>query len=618
VTNRAKEAERAQGDEEGGLLTETPRPWSVVSRSRNATLGAPAPYLALGEDSFAHAVSIEGIRLFVEGDIQVGDAPLLDANGPARETVVNTLFHHYRKKGDAFVEDLYGGFRLALWDSKAQKLLLAVDPFATRSLYYCVASGTLAFAPKVSQIAGLSYACRQIDPNAIYFFLNHSFIPAPYTIYRGIKRLEPGQCLRWHGGSVSLRQYWDMAYKENRALTVAAASEGIRSSLARSVRSLMDAQSGNAAHIGAFLSGGTDSSTLVGLMTQIGRQAVKTFSVGFAEEYYNEIHYARIAAAHFSADAHERFVSPGDALDAVPVLAAHFDEPFANASAIPTYICLRAAKDAGIKVMFAGDGGDELFAGNERYLEEKRFIPYDIMPAALQLLSKRFGSLLPTVYPFNRLRRYLERASEQNPDRFFYYQLYIRQQNAELLSDDFRAALDHEFPLVMPRRHFAKVTPAAPLNRLLYMDLKMCIADNDLFKVNRVAEASGVKVCYPYLDRNLADLTGKIPAGLKLKGFQKRYIFKKAFGNLLPEEILHKKKHGFGLPLARWLRSHAGFRELAHSLLLDVKPLQRGYFERKGLETLLDKHENEPSDYYGAFIWNLMMLELWHQKYCDK
>jgi len=183
---------------------------------------------------------------------------------------------------------------------------------------------------------------------------------------------------------------------------------------------------------------------------------------------------------------------------------------------------------------------------------------------------------------------------------------------------DLGEKIDQEVPLLMPRHHYQKVTSAAPLNRLLYMDLKMCIADNDLFKVNRMAEASGVKVCYPYLDRNLAELTGRIPARLKLKGSEKRYIFKKAFEKLLPEEILRKKKHGFGLPVSHWLRSHPGFKDMARSLLLDPKPLQRGYFKREGLETLLQKHDNESSDFYGTFIWNFMMLELWHQKYYDQ
>jgi asparagine synthase (glutamine-hydrolysing) len=575
------------------------------------------PYLALGEPDFSNGIVVEGIRFFIEGDVQVGDGPLLDANGPARSKVAKALLDHYRKRDDAFVEDLHGGFRLALWDTEEHKLLLAVDPFGTRSLYYCCADGTLIFAPKISYVAASPFVAKEIDPNAIYFFLNHSFIPAPYTIYRGIKRLEPGQCLRWQSGSVAVRQYWDIDYHEDQTLRADAAADLIRSSVERSVRSLLEAQSSDALKIGAFLSGGTDSSTLVGLMTQIGRDRVKSFSVGFAEERYNEIDYARIAAVCFNADAHECFVSADDALAAVPVLAAHFDEPFANASAIPTYFCLRAAKDTGINVMFAGDGGDELFAGNERYLEQKRFLPFDVLPHSLQALSMRISKLLPEVYPLRKIRRYIDRASEPNPDRFFHYQLYMRQQCREFLTDDFIASLDQEFPLEMPRHHYQKVTSAAPLNRLLYMDLKMCIADNDLFKVNRMAEASGVKVCYPYLDRNLAELTGKIPAGLKLKGVEKRYIFKKAFEKLLPVEILHKTKHGFGLPVAYWLRSHPGIKDLARSLLLDSKPLQRGYFKRKALEGLLQGHDSESSPYYGPYIWNLMMLELWHQNYCD-
>ncbi len=576
-----------------------------------------AAFQALGEDFFAKDVSIQGIRFFVDGDIQVGSLPLQNSNGPARSKVVDSLYGHYRKKSDAFIDDLQGSFRLALWDAEKQKLLLAVDPFGTRSLYYCSGKGTLLFASKVSYITGSPSLSNELDLNAIYFFLNHSFIPAPYTIYREVRRLEPGQCLRWQNGSVAVRQYWDIRYQEDRTLGVDTAADLIRSSVERSVRSLVEAHSSGEERIGAFLSGGTDSSTLVGLMSQFGPARVKSFSVGFAEERYNEIHYARIAATRFNADACERFVSADEALAAVPVLAAYFDEPFANASAIPTYFCLRAAKDAGINVMFAGDGGDEIFAGNERYLAEKLFLPYDILPKSLQVLTKHVGTALPDIYPLGKIRRYIERASEPNPDRFFHYQLYIRQRIHEFLTGDFAAMLDHEFPLEIPQLHYEKASAAAPLNRLLYMDLKMCIADNDLFKVNRMAEASGVKVCYPYLDRNLAELTGKTPARLKLKGFEKRYIFKKAFEKLLPKEILSKKKHGFGLPVAHWLRSHPGFKELARSLLLDSRPLQRGYFKRQGLESLLQRHDKETSDYYGPFIWNIMMLELWHQKYRD-
>ena len=607
--------ERENRKDKRVVLSGRRAPLSVVRSPSNDTTAA---FQAFGEDSFAKDVSIQGIRFFVDGDIQVGGGPLLDSNGPARSKVVEALYGHYRKNGDAFVEDLHGGFRLALWDAEKQKLLLAVDPFGTRSLYYSSVKGTLVFASKVSYITASPNLSKELDPNAIFFFLNHSFIPAPYTIYRDVRRLEPGQCLRWQNGSVAVHQYWDIRYEEDRTLNADTAADLIRASVKHSVRSLVEAHSSGEERIGAFLSGGTDSSTLVGLMSQFGPARVKSFSVGFAEERYNEIHYARIAAARFNADACERFVSAEDAVAAVPVLAAHFDEPFANASAIPTYFCLRAAKDAGINVMFAGDGGDELFAGNERYLGEKYFLLFDMLPAGLQVASKRISSALPGIYPLRKVKRYIERASEPNPARFFHYQLYMSQHGDQFLTNDFKAELDRDFPLLMPRHHYQKATSAAPLNRLLYMDLKMCIADNDLFKVNRMAEASGVKICYPYLNRNLAEMTGKIPARLKLKGFEKRYIFKKAFEKLLPEEILSKKKHGFGLPVARWLRSHSGFKDMARSLLLDAKPLQRGYFKRQGLETLLQRHDEEGSDFYGSFIWNIMMLELWHRNYTDQ
>jgi len=575
-------------------------------------------FLALGADDFSCEFSGDGIRLCLTGDVQIDGDPLIDASGPAKENIIRALSHRYRTIGEDFLRDLRGGFRLALWDPERQKLLLAVDPFATRPLYYSCVKGVLVFASRISSFSALPEVSKEVDPNVVYFYLNHSFIPAPSTICRDIRRLEPGHYLRWQHGRITLSQYWDIQYNEDQSLTVDAASELIRSAVERSVRSYVGAQSCGIQEVGAFLSGGTDSSTLVGLMSKVMSGRTKTFSVGFEEERYNEIHYARTAATHFNAKAYEYFVSADNALAILPSLAAYFDEPFGNSSAIPTYFCLRMAKEAGIRVMFAGDGGDELFAGNERYLAEKYFLPFDILPMSLQNVSSYIASFFPAVYPLRKIRRYIERASEPNPKRFFHYQLFLREHANDFFTESFRANLDSDFALRMPREHYRKVIAAAPLNRLLYMDLKMCIADNDLFKVNRMAEALGVKVCYPYLDRGLAEITGKLPVGLKLKGFQKRYIFKRAFAKLLPEEILRKKKHGFGLPIAHWLRTHAGFRETAHSLLLDTSAMQRGYFNRSALEKLLRQHDEEKSDFYGTFIWNIMMLELWHRNHKDK
>ena len=576
------------------------------------------PFLALGADGFSGEFVGQGIQLCLDGDIQVNGQPLRDTKGPGRDLIVETLSDRYRTKGADFLKDVSGGFRLALWDAERRKLLIAVDPFATRPVYYSCVNDVLVFAPRISCFAGLPVISREIDLNVVYFYLNHSFVPAPFTIYRDIRRLEPGQYLSWQDGRLSVCQYWDIKYDEDPSLSVEAAADLVRSTVEQSVRSYIGAQACGTRAVGAFLSGGTDSSTLVGLMTKATGDRIKTFSVGFAEERYNEIEYARIAVSRYNAEAHEYFVSADEALKALPLIAARFDEPFGNSSAIPTYFCLRAAMDAGVEVMFAGDGGDELFGGNSRYADEKLFLPFDILPPKMQSASKRMAKLIPGIYPFGKIKRYIERASDPIPSRCFHYQLYLNEHADEFFTEDFKTGIDRKFALQMPQLHYQKAIAAAPLNRLLYMDLKMCIADNDLFKVNRMAEGLGVKVCYPYLDRKLGELTGRIPVGFKLKGFQKRYIFKKAFEKLLPQEILQKKKHGFGLPVARWLRTDVGFRDLARSLLLDNSALQRDYFRRSGLEELLRQHDAEKSDYYGTFIWNAMMLELWHRNYTDK
>ena len=570
-------------------------------------------FQSLGADAAFSKWSGESVRCYLDGTIRVNAEKL---SGP-RQSIVDALLKCYRAKGEEFLKDLAGSFRLALWDAQKQKLLVAVDPFATRPLYFASAKGVLFFAPRISCFSAVPAFEKTIDPNALYFYLNHSFIPAPFTAYREIRRLEPGQYLCWQDGSVTVRQYWDLQYDEDSSLTEDKAAELIRSTVEQSVRSYMEGQPYESSEIGAFLSGGTDSSTLVGLMTKISDERIKTFSVGFAEERYNEIEYARIAAKRYNADAYERFVSADEALSAMPLLASEFDEPFGNSSAIPTYFCLRKAQETGVKVLFAGDGGDELFGGNERYLAEKYFLPFDALPNSLQLMTARAAAFLPPIYPLSKISRYIEQASLSNPKRYLRYQIFLSEHAGEFLTDEFRAQIEPNFELRIPGHHYRKVTPAAPLNRLLYLDLKMCIADNDLFKVNQMAAAAGVEVCYPYLDRDLAELTGKIPAGLKVKGLRKRYVFKKAFQKFLPIEILRKKKHGFGMPTGEWLRHHGGFRDLARSLLLEPRAVQRGYFKRSALERLLKRHDEESSGYYGTYVWYFMMLELWHRHHVD-
>lgn len=557
----------------------------------------------------------DGVQLFLEGCAGYGSSDHRESSH--QESRGRTIIEHYRRQGAGFLNALRGSFALALWDARSEKLIIANDPFGTRSIYYWSENGRFAVAPRMTSLAKANDFKRTIDPNSIYFFLNHSFVPAPYTIYQNVRRLEPGHMLVWERGQVVARKYWDIAYDEDRQMTEAIAAAELRASLADSVRFSVTNGNWNSSDLGAFLSGGTDSSTLVGLLRQFNGK-IKSFSVGFDESAYNEIEYARIAAKHFECEAHEHFVKPAEALDVVQILGAAYDEPFGNSSAIPTFFCLKMARQAGVKVMFAGDGGDELFGGNERYITEKVLTLYQNVPGVFRAVLDRAVEFVPSFYPWRKVQSYVRKANQSPVERFFAYQLYFRDHAAEFLTDEFAESLDREFPLEVPRRHYANAGNIAPLNRLLYVDLKLAIADNDLFKVNRMAEANGVQVLYPYLDRHVGSVSGRIPARWKVKGWSKRYIFKKAFENFLPEEILKKKKHGFGLPTGDWLRHHKGFREVARSLLLEPRALQRGYFRRVALERLLQMHDQESSSYYGSHIWNLMMLELWHRNHADR
>ena len=574
-------------------------------------------FVPLGMARVAELALAQTPSLVLDGFIG-GDSKLVacaDGKNNQAELESQTL-QSYFQSGIQFLAQLRGSFVLTLWDPSAQRLVVAVDPMGTRSVYYAVFRDTLYFSTRLGQLAGVEGLPRKINHDCIYFYLNHSFVPAPYTIYEDISRLEPGSCLIWQKGKIAVEQYWDLAYPEEH-MKEDEAAQLVASSVEEAVSFLLGQDSSGKGAAGAFLSGGTDSSTVVGLMSRLKNDRIKTFSVGFVEEKYNEIHYARVAAQRYNSIAYEYFVHPAEALRAVETIADEFDEPFGNSSALPTFFCVKMASEAGLDTLFAGDGGDELFGGNERYLTEKLFWYYQDLPAWARSALKVAAPRLPGIFPFAKIRNYVNKANLDAPARFYAYQLYYRDHDVEFLTDNMRSVIDRDFPLNVPRRHFARCGEASPLNKLLYLDLKLAVGDNDLFKVNRMAESQGIEVRYPFLDKQVAMVAARIPTRLKLKGWSKRYIFKKAFAQLLPEEILRKKKHGFGLPTGEWLRSDSGFRDLSRSLLLDSKSIQRGYFKKASLERLFRDHDQEPSGYFGSHIWNFMMLELWHRRHFD-
>jgi asparagine synthase (glutamine-hydrolysing) len=524
----------------------------------------------------------------------------------------------YEMEGPRFLRRLRGAFAIALWDRRQRALMLAVDHFGIRRLYYGSDQRGITFASRLGALVGSSGPIPSLDPAAIYSYLNFGFIPAPQTPFGGIRRLPPGHVLYVRQGYSRLEPFWDMTYAEQRHREERASGalfrlshEAVRQALERS----------KPGETGAFLSGGTDSSTVVGLMTRITGGPVRSFSIGFREDRYDELQYAELTARHFDAIHHTRIVKPADALEALPRLVDGYDEPLGNNSAIGVFFCARMAREHGISRLLAGDGGDEIFGGNERYRTDRIFARYSLLPAVLRdrvLEPIVLGVLGGAPGILGRAERYIRRAKIPNPRRFYSYEFHVAQNAAQMLEPSFLQQVAADGPWGLLERHFERAQATSELNRLMYLDLKLTIGDNDLFKVVRTSELGGVGVRFPFLAVPLVEFTGTLPPALKVRGLQKRYLFKRAFRGLLPPQTLAKRKHGFGVPTAEWLRSHSGISEMARDVLLSTRAAERGYFQRGTVERLFGLLAADRTPFYGDILWTLLMLELWHRRHVDR
>jgi asparagine synthase (glutamine-hydrolysing) len=355
-------------------------------------------------------------------------------------------------------------------------------------------------------------------------------------------------------------------------------------------------------------------------MARLTGEPVNAFSIGFAEERYDELDYARLAAAHFGARHHTKIVGPDEALDALPRLVEAYDEPFGNNSAIGTYFCAQLARECGVEVLLAGDGGDEIFGGNERYCTDRVYALYRRVPAVVRRgLLEPFLKVAPSrIGVIGRAKRYVRRASIPNPRRFFSWEFFFAQEAKGLFAPELLESIDLEAPYTLAEWHYGRARATSELNRLLYLDMKLAIGDNDLLKVTQASDLAGVQVRFPLLDPPLVELTGSLPADFKVRRFEKRHIFKRAFRDLLPPEILAKRKHGFGVPTSTWIKTHRGFRELVRDTLLSPAAKTRAYFRAGVLEDLLNRHDQEASAYYGDLLWRILMLELWQLRHADR
>ena len=525
---------------------------------------------------------------------------LADRNG-----IAQTLAEGYASKGPDILAALSGSFALAILNGKTGEAVLAIDRMGTRSLGYQVIGGKLVFATALDAISAFSGTGTDVDPQAIYDYVYFHMVPAPGSIYRGVQCMLPGGYLSFRNGAVRTGRYWEMRFVETERRSFAELKHDFLNVLREAVRDA--AQHGS---VGAFLSGGTDSSTIAGMLGEVSGEPARTYSIGFDAAGYDEMEYARIAARHFGTRHHEYYVTPDDVVAAIPQIAAVHHQPFGNSSAVPTYYCARLARNDGVDTLLGGDGGDELFGGNTRYAKQHLYAIYSDLPMAMRKrLIEPMAFLLPPVHLIGKAQRYMRNASKPMPARYDDYNLLERLGASNVFTGEFLAAVDPNRPQALMARIYGQAHADTLINRMCAYDLKYTLADNDLPKVTRSCDLAGVTVRYPMLDDAVVAFSARLAPGLKLKGTRLRYFFKQALRGFLPDQIITKSKHGFGLPFGTWLQTHRPLQAIAMDSLLDLK--KRQIVRPEFIDELTSKHVRDHAAYYGTMVWVLMMLEQW-------
>jgi asparagine synthase (glutamine-hydrolysing) len=497
-----------------------------------------------------------------------------------------------------------GDFAAGLSDERGPAFL-AVDRFAMRTLCWRVVDGHLHFAERADDLAARPPRA-DIDPQAVFDYLYFHVIPSPRTIFKGVHRLPPAHCLWFEGGQAHVQPYWVPRFVEPERADFDTLAAQFRQHVRDAVAAQLDGSKP-----ACFLSGGTDSSTVAGMVRDVAGRAA-TYSIGFEAEGYDEMQFARIAAKRFGTEHHEYYVTPDDLVKGIPAVAAHYDQPFGNSSVLPAYYCAKMARDDGVTKLLAGDGGDELFGGNARYAKQRVFGWYDAVPAPL-----RRGLLEPVLErtPIGSLplakkgRSYVEQAKVPLPDRMQQYNLLLRLGLDNVFTRDFLAQVDPTDALRQQQGVWQQVPSASALNRMLAYDWRYTLAEADLPKVRGSTQLAGVAVGFPFLEQALVDFSRALPTDYKLKGLKLRWFFKEALRGFLPDEIITKKKQGFGLPFGVWANRHEGLKRFATDSLQSLA--RRGIVRPAFIDALLKEHLAAHPSYYGEMVWILMMLEHW-------
>lgn len=559
-----------------------------------------------GEDGSATIVFNGEIYNFLELK------PQLENRGHVFKTHSDTeaIVHAYEEYGASCVQHLRGMFAFAIWDDRKQQLFVARDRVGKKPLYYTTTrNGTFVFGSELKSLLQHPDVPRDTNPEALDAYLTLGYVPDPLSIFRNIHKLPPGHHLTFGQSGVQVSEYWDFQFTPTENRKEDDYLEELRSLLDDSVRLRLISD----VPLGAFLSGGIDSSTVVALMARHMGQPVKTFSIGFHEDSFNELEFARLTAKKYGTDHHEFFVTP-DICDIVDELAWHFDEPFADSSAIPTYMVSKLAREH-VTVVLSGDGGDELFAGYTRYVVDRGRSAFSYMPGVVR---KGLMQPLSSHLPHGTLgRNFIHNISLDPIDRYLdSVSVFTRLNKESLYSEGFKGQLrDGDWVTQCFHKLAAKVGTGNPLDRLLYLDSKTYLPGDIMTKVDRMSMAVSLEARAPLLDHKLIDFVTRIPASMKLAGNETKHILKRAVSDLVPKEILNRPKQGFGVPVQDWINQQ--LRARMRDVLSDERTRQRGHVNPQYLEILLDEHERGRRD-HSVGLWALLMLELWHRQFVDE
>lgn len=520
------------------------------------------------------------------------------------------LIHLYEEYGDDFVLRLNGMFALALWDSNRRRLLLARDRLGIKPLFYAEYQQALVFGSEIKALL-VDDLPRRVDPLALHDYLSFDYVPGPRTMFEGIRKLQAGHLLIWDG-ELSIRRYWDIPQlatplsKDLPDLKVE-----LRALLQQAVTDAMVSD----VPVGAFLSGGLDSSLVVALMSQVATGPVRTFAIGFRERSYNELEYAREVAGRYGTE-HQEFIVEPQIDDVIHAIVDHFDEPFADSSAVATYYVSQMAARH-VKVVMSGDGGDEVFGGYTIYQADRLAHLYRLLPRILgaQIIPRMARSLPASERKMSwdlKMRRFVENARRDPLAAHGSWRMIFNEQMKERL---YTAWEPHRDSLDLLRGYFDDYPNNDLINRFLYVDAKVSLVDDMLTKVDRMSMAWGLEVRVPLLDHRLVEWMSQVPSDLKVKGLTLKYLMKEVARDLLPPRIVDRRKAGFHVPIPGWIKQE--LRPLIDEQLGTATVARQGLFDPEYVRHLITEHRAGREN-YSRNIWGLLMFSLWYDRYIER